>query len=1258
MKLFKWRRKSKAKSEPPADPLQPNFYSTTIIAPQPSSKSSLNPLTSITALNSASNLLGTPRPPRPLHFTKRPQSLAIQPDQKIDDDECSSGTYTPSVSTVFAQTVRTATSVASAQCAFKTRNGQPKGKAKRKTSRVSFQLGPPTTITEGSKKAMSECGTVSSKRPKPAFEAIKEKKDSVSSNLSAKLYMDYVVKLSGDWTQVEVIHLANDQSAGLGFGIVGGASTGVVVKTILPGTCWTMPTRAALTPSLLEEHIRNRIAANASASEAVIEEVVGRRPSQTSNIQEVNSEAATISPEAETQAEIAESTRTEAKIEEKESLNVMNDVKTHGDCTSAPSTSNDQSHSVGPDTMPEKLESADSLQRVSRRISNDVVAHVVNEQITVKKESNLSFDSKHSMLQQSGSNSQRPSKTPSTDRPMSLKNLQEMVNESALYGESHVTVRQELGKAATAANKCDKSIRLFLCRKIQQVNLYMPSPGESLPLAYPLLAAVHDDRLVKAKSEWNLSLSKKEYVDPSPLRSRSLEQLSSLAIWNCVPIVVTLEKDSRGLGFSIIDYQDPLHPDETVIVIRSLVPGGVAQADGRIVPGDRLLFVNGVDLSSSSLQNAVDVLKSAPLGLVRIGIAKPVPVNEFQLGAHSPIISRSERLLAKGSSPRSRRRRLHLGTSEQLLGSILGSHTSVSAVSSSEEVWIGADLYRRLNPQLYFPSSGSATPTTPRSHCSMFSWTPCSSRSVSPVSSPISLKGSWSYDVISLPPHLERSIKVMKGALPMGIVLDADVDKAINGCVVKSICSKKAIGRDGRVQVGDYIVRLNTENLRNVTNSQARAILKRTNLVGTQCNITYITASDAKLWKERFHREQSLNDQGISRLSPKVHPKFYRSPFLGRKGLASQLSQDSNDSRDLQNMNIDQLSDEFRKRVDDLMEEFIRAVFEDTVTELRAIYRTPDWSDATRKKSKDREISLKPPPIAPKPTIIPEPSKSQPSTSQTAKTQEENIPRAHREDSEDLPPPPPLPSTSESRPFEGKCSEESRPNPPQETPEEGRTVPSSTVTFQVPQTTAKDRSPSPPLPPPPANLPNSPTRSNGEIVNLKKTTQEVAAEVEVSHPRLSLTTDASTNTLASSASGQSGKEEQPRRRSNFWSEERSVVLLREPNETFGISIVGGRVEVSQKGGLPGTGSTVAGIFIKSVLPDSPAGRSNRMFMGDRVISVNDVDLRSATHEQAVLAIKNARNPVSFVVQSLQSFSADKVSPRRGPRTGSSSDAEN
>lgn len=63
-----------------------------------------------------------------------------------------------------------------------------------------------------------------------------------------------------------------------------------------------------------------------------------------------------------------------------------------------------------------------------------------------------------------------------------------------------------------------------------------------------------------------------------------------------------------------------------MIVIRSLVPGGIAEKDGRLLPGDRLMFVNDVTLENSSLEEAVQALKGAPSGTVRIGVAKPLPV--------------------------------------------------------------------------------------------------------------------------------------------------------------------------------------------------------------------------------------------------------------------------------------------------------------------------------------------------------------------------------------------------------------------------------------------------------------------------------------------------------------------------------------------------------------------------------------------------------------------------------------------------------
>lgn len=112
-----------------------------------------------------------------------------------------------------------------------------------------------------------------------------------------------------------------------------------------------------------------------------------------------------------------------------------------------------------------------------------------------------------------------------------------------------------------------------------------------------------------------------------------------LAMWEREAQVVELEKGESGLGFSILDYQDPEDASKTVLVIRSLVPGGVADQDGRLLPGDRLMFVNETDLEGSSLDYAVHVLKSTGYGPVRIGVAKPLPLE--LCGGLTPISERS-----------------------------------------------------------------------------------------------------------------------------------------------------------------------------------------------------------------------------------------------------------------------------------------------------------------------------------------------------------------------------------------------------------------------------------------------------------------------------------------------------------------------------------------------------------------------------------------------------------------------------------------
>ncbi|XP_049552916.1 inaD-like protein isoform X13 [Orcinus orca] len=122
-----------------------------------------------------------------------------------------------------------------------------------------------------------------------------------------------------------------------------------------------------------------------------------------------------------------------------------------------------------------------------------------------------------------------------------------------------------------------------------------------------------------------------------------------LALWSPEVKIVELIKDHKGLGFSILDYQDPLDPTRSVIVIRSLVADGVAERGRELLPGDRLVSVNEYCLDNTTLAEAVEVLKAVPPGIVHLGICKPLVMKEnFGIDSLSSIPS------AEGNSQQSR----------------------------------------------------------------------------------------------------------------------------------------------------------------------------------------------------------------------------------------------------------------------------------------------------------------------------------------------------------------------------------------------------------------------------------------------------------------------------------------------------------------------------------------------------------------------------------------------------------------------------
>ncbi|GFG33969.1 hypothetical protein Cfor_07519, partial [Coptotermes formosanus] len=78
-------------------------------------------------------------------------------------------------------------------------------------------------------------------------------------------------------------------------------------------------------------------------------------------------------------------------------------------------------------------------------------------------------------------------------------------------------------------------------------------------------------------------------------------------------IEMELTKGTYGLGFSITTRDNPAGGN-CPIYIKNILPKGAAVEDGRLKPGDRLLEVNGVEMTGKTQSEAVAVLRNAPQG--------------------------------------------------------------------------------------------------------------------------------------------------------------------------------------------------------------------------------------------------------------------------------------------------------------------------------------------------------------------------------------------------------------------------------------------------------------------------------------------------------------------------------------------------------------------------------------------------------------------------------------------------------------------
>ncbi|XP_035709435.1 partitioning defective 3 homolog isoform X3 [Folsomia candida] len=132
-----------------------------------------------------------------------------------------------------------------------------------------------------------------------------------------------------------------------------------------------------------------------------------------------------------------------------------------------------------------------------------------------------------------------------------------------------------------------------------------------------------------------VSSTRKSPLQPAPiLRNGGIPLIASNTRKIGRKYEVDLQKGPQGLGFSITTRDNPAGGN-CPIYIKNILPHGAAIDDGRLRPGDRLLEVNGIEITGKTQTEAVSILKNIPLG----GIVKL-------------IVSRQERIDLSPKLPR------------------------------------------------------------------------------------------------------------------------------------------------------------------------------------------------------------------------------------------------------------------------------------------------------------------------------------------------------------------------------------------------------------------------------------------------------------------------------------------------------------------------------------------------------------------------------------------------------------------------------
>ncbi|XP_069482182.1 multiple PDZ domain protein isoform X15 [Ambystoma mexicanum] len=613
-------------------------------------------------------------------------------------------------------------------------------------------------------------------------------------------------------------------------------------------------------------------------------------------------------------------------------------------------------------------------------------------------------------------------------------------------------------------------------------------------------------------------------------------QVSPLAMWGTEIQDIELEKGNIGLGFSILDYQDPVDPASTVIVIRSLVPGGIAEVDGRLLPGDRLMFVNEINLENAGLDEAVQALKGAPTGKVRIGVTKPLPLSPEE----GYVSAKEDSIFYTAQS---------FEEEEHAERALF--HAELALVDTSEAGLAEESTFESQ----YSPADGDDT-----FQASM-----------------IALHGSaCSEDVsyrMALPSSTPKNLKAESSEN------DRFSSIALNAYEVPTISEEEAVLADQTwtSPISAYDGRLSSKDLPKVELTQ------------TQRENT--STGDLLIKSSRSKKDLFLADLLGEQFECADPPSWRESKPMMDLTLETSLSSRVSSTPALKSTEYSMGSNDLSLPEECRSEMASKNTFEKTITIARGSSSLGMTVSADKdglgmivrsiihggSVSRDGRICVGDCILA----------INEESTANLNNVQARAMLRKHSLIGLDIKSP--ATPAADQAPFD--------------------------VITYVPE------------------------------ANLEEYKAYKGQIHEGSMPQEVVTSQAARETpeLPEREEGEGEESELQSAGFSNWNQPRRIELWREPGKSLGISIVGGR----GMGSRLSNGEVMRGIFIKHILEDSPAGKNGTLKTGDRIVEVDGTDLRDASHEQAVEAIRKAGNPVIFLVQSIINR----------PRASSQSDSE-